>query len=253
MELLNDILIRCQKCGEEIKIHKDEFSFETYSYDHGENGMGEEIEFRTEHTFKCDNCHNSISLSLFGSEYPAGAFNYVDKQIEGGNFVEEPEMGVVYSECDFEYSIAYSEFTRVQQMVIDIAKDPELIYNISSREFEEVVEQVFRDQGFETELTQPTRDGGRDIVAIDYALGKPVVFYVECKKYGKSNSVGVSIVRSLLGVQVSDKINKTYLVTTGHVTRDALKFAEEQNTMISIIDGDEIYKLIQNSAQRYQC
>lgn len=111
---------------------------------------------------------------------------------------------------------------------------------------------VLQDEGFETELTQATRDGGRDIVATKYEMGKPIVFYIECKRYGRRNSVGVSIVRSLYGVQTSDQINKSILVTTGHVTRGARRFVEKQNTMMSILDVNEIHHLIQRSAMKYR-
>lgn len=73
-----------------------------------------------------------------------------------------------------------------------------------------------------------------------------------CKRYGRQNSVGVSIVRSMYGVQSSDRVNKSILVTTGHVTRDARKFVEQQNTMMSIIDVDEIHDLIRRSAMKYR-
>ena len=195
---------------------------------------------------------NEISFRISGYEYPVGAFNYEDCEIAGGRFEEEPHMGVIYSRDDFDPEDAYPEYTRVEHMIMEIAQDPELIYNISPREFEEVIERVLKDQGFETKLTQQTRDDGRDIIATKYEMGKPVVFYIECKRYGRQNSVGVSIVRSLYGVQSADRINKAILVTTGHVTRGARRFVEKQNTMMSIIDVDEIHDLIQRSARKYR-
>lgn len=44
MELLEDVFIRCDRCGKVTGIHKEDFDFESYVYDRGENGMGEEIE-----------------------------------------------------------------------------------------------------------------------------------------------------------------------------------------------------------------
>ena len=214
--------------------------------------MGEEIEYRHEGGIECGNCGNEISFRISGYEYPVGAFNYEDCEIAGGRFEEEPHMGVIYSRDDFDPEDAYPEYTRVEHMIMEIAQDPELIYNISPREFEEVIERVLKDQGFETKLTQQTRDDGRDIIATKYEMGKPVVFYIECKRYGRQNSVGVSIVRSLYGVQSADRINKAILVTTGHVTRGARRFVEKQNTMMSIIDVDEIHDLIQRSARKYR-
>lgn len=252
MGLLEDIFIQCEKCGKIIGIRKEDIEFETCIYDHGDHGMGEEIEFRHDGFIECDNCENGISFRLSGFEYPVGAFNFEDNEIEGGRFNEIPHMGVIYSRDDFDPDNAYSEFTRVERTIMEIAKNQELIYDITPREFEEIIERILQDEGFETALTQRTRDGGRDIIATKYEMGKPVVFYVECKRYGRQNSVGVSIVRSLYGVQSADRINKSLLVTTGHVTRDAQRFVENQNTMMSVIDINEIHHLIQRSAEKYR-
>ena len=186
MELIEDVFIRCGRCGKITGIHKEDFDFESYVYDRGDNRMGEEIEFRHEGYIECDQCGNEISFRISGYEYPIGAFNYEDSEIAGGRFEEEPHMGVIYSRDDFDPDDAYPTFTRVEQIIMDIAQNRELIYDISPREFEAVIERVLQDEGFETKLTQQTRDGGRDIVATKYEMGKPVVFYIECKRYGLS-------------------------------------------------------------------
>ena len=252
MELLENVFIRCGRCGKVTGIHKEDFDFETYVYDHGDNAMGEEIEFRHEGYIECDYCGNEISFRISGYEYPVGAFNYEDCEIAGGSFEEAPHMGVIYSRDDFDPDDAFPVFTRVEQIIMDIAQNRALIYDISSREFEAVIERILQDEGFDTKLTQQTRDGGRDIIATKYEMGKPVVFYVECKRYRRQNAVGVNIVRSLYGVQSADRINKAILVTTGHVTRGARKFVDDQNTMMSVIDVDEIHELIQRSARKYR-
>lgn len=252
MKIESDIFIRCERCGCVFGIHKDEIEFEAYVYDHGENGMGGEVEYRYDDAIECRNCGNEICFRISGFEYPVGAFNYEDYKIEGGDFIEEPHMIIVYSMDEFDPYDAILNYDRIQQLIFNIADDRQLIYEVSSREFEEIIERLFQDEGFETVLTQSTRDGGRDIIATKYAMGKPIVFYIECKKYGRRNSAGVSIVRELYGVQSSDRINKSILVTTGRVTSDARKFVSEQNTLMSVIDADEIHELIQRSANKYR-
>ena len=170
MELLEDVFIRCSRCGKVTGIHKEDFDFESYVYDRGDNRMGEEIEFRHEGYIECDQCDNEISFRISGYEYPIGAFNYEDSEITGGRFEEEPHMGVIYSQDDFDLDDAYPAFTRVEQIIMDIAQNRELIYDISPREFEAVIERVLQDEGFETKLTQQTRDGGRDIIATKYEM-----------------------------------------------------------------------------------
>ena len=62
MELLEDVFIRCGRCGKVTGIHKEDFDFESYVYDHGENGMGEEIEYRHDGYIECDHCGNESPL-----------------------------------------------------------------------------------------------------------------------------------------------------------------------------------------------
>ena len=66
MELLEDVFIRCSRCGKVTGIHKEDFDFESYVYDRGDNRMGEEIEFRHGDTL---NVINAIMKSP--SEYLA--------------------------------------------------------------------------------------------------------------------------------------------------------------------------------------
>lgn len=137
-------------------------------------------------------------------------------------------MGIIYYAEDFDLSVAELEYAKIHALILQISEDKDLLYTVTSREFEKIVERVFNDSGFETVLTPATRDGGKDIIATKYVMGKPVVFYVECKKYGREEKVGVAAVRSLYGVQTDDKVNKAVLVTTSRFTSGARAFAERQ-------------------------
>ena len=250
MELLGDIVIRCDSCGEVIVLDKNDYDPETYSYDHGENAMGEEIEYIIQDEFLCT-CRNKISFQITGFEYPIGAFNFERSEIFGGEFEEPPHMGVIYYAEDFDLSLAELEYAKIHSLILQISEDKELLYSVTPREFEQIVERVFNDAGFETVLTPATRDGGKDIIATKYVMGKPVVFYVECKKYGREEKVGVAAIRSLYGVQTDAKINKAVLVTTSRFTSGAKEFAERQKTLIDLFDIDDFHELLKRSAERY--
>ena len=53
MELLEDVFIRCEQCGRIIGIHKEDFDFESYVYDHGENGMPTSLHSPAKFAFSC--------------------------------------------------------------------------------------------------------------------------------------------------------------------------------------------------------
>lgn len=250
MDLLGDIVIRCCSCGEVIVLDKNDYEPETYCYDHGENAMGEEFEYIIQDDIVCS-CGNRMAFRISGFEYPVGAFNYESNEVFGGEFEEDPHMGIIYYAEDFDLNLAESEYAKIHSLIMQISEDKELLYSVTPREFEQIVERVFNDAGFETVLTPATRDGGKDIIATKYVMGKPVVFYIECKRYGREQKVGVAVVQRLYGVQTDDKINKAVLVTTSRFTSGARRFAEKQKTLIDLYDVDELHELLKRSAERY--
>ena len=116
----------------------------------------------------------------------------------------------------------------LQQTLIErIQSDPRSIFSISPRSFEELMAELFAAQGFEVELTQCTRDGGRDIVAIGSLMGIRCRYLIECKRYAPQNNVSVAAVQRLYGIKMSEKANKAILATTSGFTRDARGFASQ--------------------------
>ena len=122
--------------------------------------------------------------------------------------------------------------------------DKNALYSLTSREFEQLVAELFERQGFDVELTPETRDGGCDIIATKSIGGLPFMLLIECKRYAIDNPVDVSLIRSLLGVQTDRKANKAVLVTTSRFTKPARDFAERQQHLISLIDIDDLMNML---------
>lgn len=252
MELVSDFSIRCEHCNNILYMSKDDFDPEVSSYDHGENAMGVELDYLIEYQYECPYCKNSISFEIFGSEYPYGAYDSDSSKIIGGGFIEEPHFGILYEIDEFETSSEYVEATGIQQLIMQISVNKNKMFSITPREFEELVEQIFKDNGFNTELTQQTHDGGKDIIATHFIMGKPVVFYIECKQYRQDRPIGINLIHSLAGIQSIDRVNKAVLVTTTYFTRGAQLEASKQNTLIDLIDGNKLHEFIQESANKYR-
>ena len=76
-----------------------------------------------------------------------------------------------------------------------IAQEPMSMYELSPREFEKIIAELFKKLGYEVELTKQTRDGGVDIyIAEKTDLGK-FLFLVECKHYAPNRPVGIEVIR----------------------------------------------------------
>lgn len=115
------------------------------------------------------------------------------------------------------------------------------LIDLNPREFELLVEQLYRRMGYDTRLTMISKDGGRDILASRVSPGQQETLRIECKRYTKP--VGVEVARSLLGVVSDEKANKGTLITTSRFTGPARRFAG-QNPRLELIDGDQLVLLI---------
>ncbi|MDO5132113.1 MAG: restriction endonuclease [Eubacteriales bacterium] len=232
MILVGDLIIRCSSCGAEYIINTDSLDEDTYSI--GEFGMGDRVEHKFAGEVDCDNCGQRMSFRLLGFEYPVGVKEYQDSEAEGCEIIEEPYMEMEYDDIPDPILSVYEQ----------ILRNPQSVYNLKSWEFEELVAEVYRRNGFNAEVTQRTRDGGRDVIATCVVGGVTYSTYFECKQQGVNNPVGVEIVRALYGVMERDRIDKGVIVTTSRFTRDAIKEAEQLNGRIKLVDYHELQRLM---------
>lgn len=117
---------------------------------------------------------------------------------------------------------------------------PEKLYELTPRKFEELVADIFKDLGFDVELTKATRDGGRDIIARIKNGVVDFLTYIECKKYSSSNKVGVDIIRKVQGVHYTKNANKSIIVTTSFFTKDAREEAKIRENILDLKDFNDI-------------
>ena len=107
------------------------------------------------------------------------------------------------------------------------------------RAFEILVAAVFRNHGFDVELTPQTNDGGLDCIAVRNDPLTGLNYYlIECKRYAEDNHVGVGIVRALYGVLADQSATKGIVATTSFFTRGAKEFAQRNSTRLALVDFD---------------
>lgn len=142
------------------------------------------------------------------------------------------------------------DLPKIEIMTIDdqikayFKKHPEELYQLSPRKFEELVASIMRDMGFEVQLTQATRDGGRDIIAFVRNGLTNFLAHVECKRYGPENKVSVDIIRSVVGVHHMRNANKSIIVTTGFYTKSAKEEAKLVESTLDLKDYNDLKVLL---------
>ena len=225
-QFCGDIEYTCKNCGDSDLIPISDFNNDCIGG--SERGMGEECIYELSYEFDCYECNTPISLKYEVSEYPVEVLNFVLNKSTGAGTLGEPDIEYLREIYSAEDLLLFYE--NIQELIAALRSSPELMREITPREFEEVVSEIFRSKGYEVDLTQRTADGGKDVIAIHTdSLGIRNKYFIECKRYAENKKVGVALVRALQGVKnTKDGPNKTILVTTSTFTKGAKDFVEHE-------------------------
>tara|TARA_Y100000994_G_scaffold172039_1_gene141798 strand:+ start:1541 stop:2299 length:759 start_codon:yes stop_codon:yes gene_type:complete len=120
---------------------------------------------------------------------------------------------------------------------LDAQKSIETIRQLHWRNFEELVAEAYRRQGYRVTEGGYGADGG-----IDLELRKgDLLTLVQCKQW-KTQKVGVNVVREMFGVLTAHQANHFIIISSGTFTQQAIDFAAGKP--IELIDGSKLLALV---------
>lgn len=134
-----------------------------------------------------------------------------------------------------------------QNLITDVvqSKASDAIDAMSWREFEMLVGEGFRRQGYQVmETGGGGADGGVDLVLMKHGEHGGEKFLVQCKQW-RAFKVGVGIVRELYGVMAATGATGGFVVTSGRFTDEAVSFASGRN--VTLIDGPKLHALLRQA------
>ena len=133
---------------------------------------------------------------------------------------------------------AISRFRRRKLLAEIGVAGAQALDSLDWREFERLVGEAFRQQGFHVGETAAGADGG-----VDLELRKGTELHlVQCKQW-RAQKVGVAVVRELYGVMAARGAAGGFVVTSGTYTKDAESFAVGRN--IVLIGGDRLSIMVE--------
>lgn len=120
---------------------------------------------------------------------------------------------------------------------LDAQKSIETIRQLHWRNFEELVAEAYRRQGYRVTEGGFGADGGVDL---ELRKGEGLIL-VQCKQW-KAQKVGVSVVREMFGVLTASNADKIIVICSGKFTQQAIDFASDKP--VTLIDGNELLSII---------
>lgn len=131
-----------------------------------------------------------------------------------------------------------------RRRVLDRQSDIESIRELSWQDFELLVGEAYRRQGY---LVTENGGGGAD-GGVDLRLRRDgKTFLAQCKRW-KTRQVGVTSIRELYGVMRAEGANGAFFVSSGSYSSDARRFAEEN--AVTLIDGEGLLQLVRQVQQK---
>ena len=142
-----------------------------------------------------------------------------------------------------EFDMVDPRFVQESDVLGTLDTRPHLM-ELSPRDFESLITNLFEKMGLDTRQTQPSRDGGVDCVAFDPRpiFGGKVV--IQAKRY--KHTVGVSAVRDLYGTMQNEGASKGILVTTSGYGKSSFDFAAGKP--LELLSGTHLLYLLAEHA-----
>lgn len=153
------------------------------------------------------------------------AFAYEDKHFEKKCLIVVPD----FNEISFE-------------LIEYFSSHPDELHNLHWRKFEELLEAIFRNQGFDTILGTGQNDRGIDLRLISKDSIGEIITLVQAKRYASQNPISLEAVAALSAMVDVEEANRGLFVTTSRYLPSARSFADKKSSKLILSDSSDVSK-----------
>ena len=118
--------------------------------------------------------------------------------------------------------------------------NPKKFYSLNPRQLEILVSEIFRNQGYYTELGSGWNDGGVDMRLYQKDEIDQIVTLVQVKRYKETLPIGLESVAYLKSIVDEEKANRGLFITTSRYLPQAQNFAERQNRRLKLANSEDL-------------
>ena len=119
-------------------------------------------------------------------------------------------------------------------------KNPETLLKLGWRDFEFLIYELFRHQGYKVELGPGRGDGGIDMTLLQTDPIGDIMTAIQTKRYRPDRSIDLQAIQALHGAAHANELQKSAFVTTSRYLPSARKFAQRENVRMELFLSDDI-------------
>jgi restriction system protein len=129
----------------------------------------------------------------------------------------------------------------IRAKFINRGNTSEILHDMSPKDYECLIAELFSAKGYETELTKDSHDGGVDVIARLEKSSQKETILIQCKRH--LQNISVKEVRELLGVVEHRRATRGIVCASSGFTASALVFAK-RSQRIELLGGPELMNLL---------
>ena len=134
-----------------------------------------------------------------------------------------------------------ADFARINDALLrHLNQRPDDVHRLSWSGFEELVERILREMGYDVFHTPLTRDGGVDLWAVQHTHLGDTLYAIDTKEYSRGRLIGPEHVRAIHGVISHEDATVGMIVTTSGFAPSAIKYANQHRYRLSLKDFDAV-------------
>ncbi|WGQ08952.1 restriction endonuclease [Pedobacter gandavensis] len=161
-----------------------------------------------------------------------------------GFFTKDDDLNERYLEY-FEWQwicgLIRPNYTSLYQEIFDyFHRKPDLLYQLSPRQFEILISEVFANQGYRSELGTGQSDGGVDIRLYKKDEIDEIVTLVQVKKYKPGLPVKLDAVAALSAIVNGEHASRGLFVTTSRYLPGVMDFAARKVHRLTLADSMDV-------------
>jgi hypothetical protein len=125
-----------------------------------------------------------------------------------------------------------------------VQSDGSIVDDLSPRQLEELCYTIFKEVGWDVELTHKSNDGGKDVVARKDENGKQYLVYVEATTAKKVKKQKVQAFAAVLG---SDNADKGYFVSSTYFSSGIKEWCAKSRSNVAdvrLVDREKLLKIM---------
>lgn len=137
-------------------------------------------------------------------------------------------------------AIVVPDFAEITAELLEyFAKHPDRLPDLHWRQFELLLQRIFANQGYDTEVGPGYADGGVDLRLIHKDGIGEIITLVQAKKYS-SKAITIEAVQALYGAVEAEGANRGLFVTTSRYLPGARRFAAAKHRKLILADSVDV-------------